>query len=378
MNSGILAEKNAFYLDKLKARVSYTSMNSRLALWASKLRTREPQRGALAFAAALSLWATGCQAPLAKHAVVLSAALAPVVDQSAAAYRDAVALHDRRMDYEAVVAYENKDASYNPRNVPELLSEKDVQSRLAVLGAMQVYSKSLIEITKGTDSPELDAASKSVGSNLTSLGNSLAPSIENVLGIAAAAGTTTETTVTTSTGSTSATTSSTSSTSAPLLSAEARNGISTGINALGQLLVNRVIEKELPGKIEEMDPHVQALCKALSDDIATLDDLEEHDYNRILNLEKQFILADELPGSHANPQQTRTEIMKLPEIARQQREAHERLAALREALNRLALTHHALAAEAQHNNPESLMDKLSELASAGSNLGKFYSSLPAN
>ena len=41
--------------------------------------------------------------------------------------------------------------------------------------------------------------------------------------------------------------------------------------------------------------------------------------------EKQFILEDEQPGKNVNPQQHRAEIMKLPEIARQQREANERL-----------------------------------------------------
>ncbi len=212
---------------------------------------------------------------------------------------------------------------------------------------------------------------------MTSLGNDLAPSIENVLGIAAAAGVTTETTVTTLSGSSSQTTSSTSSVPAPLLSPEIKNGISTGFNALGQLLVNRVVEKELPGKIVEMDPHVQALCKALADDIQTLDGLEERDYDRILNLEKQFILEDEDPGKNVNPEEHRAEIMRLPQIARQQREADAKLVALRKAIVKLALTHHALAAEAQHNDPESLKDKLSELADAGSSLGKFYSSLPA-
>jgi hypothetical protein len=156
------------------------------------------------------------------------------------------------------------------------------------------------------------------------------------------------------------------------------NGISTGINALGQFLVNRAIEKELPGKIEEMDPHVQALCKVLADDIQTLQGLEGRDYDRILNLEKQFILEDEQPEKNVNPQEHRAEIMRLPEIARQQREANEKLSSLREAIDNLAMTHHALAAEAQHNNPEALKDKLAQLADVGENLGKFYSSLPTN
>ncbi|MGA2806863.1 MAG: hypothetical protein ABSE87_01945 [Terracidiphilus sp.] len=335
--------------------------------------------GALTLGTALfiGVFSTGCSvSPIAKHATALSAVVAPVVDQSTAAYREAVALDDLRWDYEAVVAYEKKDASYNPRNTPELLSEKDLQTRLAVLAALQVYSTSLVEITKSTDSSELEAASKPLGSNLTALGNNLAPSIESVLGINAAANTTTETIVTTVSGSTTTTNSTTTSKPAPLLSPEARNGISTGIDALGQFLVGRTIEKELPGKIEEMDPHVLALCKALSDDIQTLQSIEERDYDRILNLEKQFILDDEQPGKNVNPQEHRAEIMKLPEIARQQRESNEKLTSLREALNKLALTHHALAAEAQHNNPETLKEKLADLAAAGSSLGNFYSSLP--
>jgi hypothetical protein len=214
-----------------------------------------------------------------------------------------------------------------------------------------------------------------VGNDLTSLGNNLAPSIESVLGIAATAGSTTETTVTTISGGTTTTTSSTS--SAPLTPG-VRNAISTGIDALGQFLVSRTVTKELPAKIEEMDPHVQALCKALADDIHTIQSLEQRDYDRILNLQKHFILEDLQSGKNTDSPEVRAEMMKLPEVARQQHEADEKLTSLHNAIGNLALTHHALAAEAQHNNPESLKDKLSELAAAGKDLGKFYSSLPAN
>jgi len=310
-----------------------------------------------------------------KHATALSESLAPFVEQSSVAYRQAVSLHNLRNDYEAVVAYEVKDQSYNPRDAPVLLAEKDIQARLAVLAALQVYSKTLVAITQSTDSSELDAASESVGSNLTSLGNDLGPSIENVLGIAAASGTTTITTVSTS-GSTS--TSSTTTSSAPTLSPEVRNGISTAIDAMGQYFVNRKLTKELPGYIEKMDPNVQMFCKVLKDDIRTLDALEERDYNRILNLEKQFLLEDEQPGKNVNPEAWRREVMELPEIARQQEEAHERLSELGQAIDNLALTHHALTAAAQNNNPESFETKLKDLADAGSSLGKFYSSLPTN
>lgn len=346
-------------------------------LWRPRTARVDGTRIVLSAGVSLALCAAfaGCSnSQLNKHANALSVSLAPVIDQSTAAYRDAVALHNLRSDYEAVVAYENKDASYDPRHAAVLLSEKDLQTRLAVLAALQVYSKSLIAITQGTDSSALEAASTSVGNNLTSLGNNLAPSIEGVLGIAASQSSTTTTTVVT--GSDSTTTTSTS--AAPLLSPETRNGIVTGVNALGQFLVSRVVAKQLPGKIESMDPVIQSFCKTLADDISALDGIDQRDYDRILNLQKQFILEDASPAEDVNRQAWRMEITKLPEVARQQQEAHERLSSLREALNNLALTHHALAAEAQHNNPESLKDKLSDLKTVGTALGKFYSSLPTD
>lgn len=307
------------------------------------------------------------------HAVSVS--LAPVIEQSAAAYQDAVALHNLREDYEAVIAYENKDASYNPRTVHALLAEKDIQARLAVLAALQVYSKSLIEITRSTDTADLDDAAKSAGGNLTSFGNDLAPSVENVLGIAASSPSTTTTTTTTVSDANRTTTSTTTAAAAPLLSAEVRNGISTAVDALGQFFVSRTLARELPGKIAVMDPTVQTLCATLSGDIAVLDDIERRDYDRILNLEKQFILEDAQAGKNVNPESWRVEVMKLPEIARRQQEAHERLVSLRDAIDRLARTHHTLAAQAQQGSPESFKDKLTDLANAGSSLGNFYSSL---
>lgn len=322
------------------------------------------------------LVAAGCRSPLAKPSTAFSAAVAPVVDQSAAAYNAAVVLNDKRNDYEAVVAYQNKDASYDPRNAPELLSQKGIQARLAVLAALQMYSQSLVAITSGTDSKDLDAASKSVGASLTALGNDLAPSIDGVLGIAAPSSTV-ETTVTTVSGPTTTATTSTQHVPVAPLTPEIRNGISTAIDALGQFLVNRTVASELPPKIEEMDPHVQALCTALANDIQALEGIEERDYNRILNLEKQFILEDQQPGAHVDPIAHRAEIMQLPELARQQRDAHAQLEALSQAVVKLAQVHRDLAAAAQGKDPEKFKDQLNDLATAGNNLGNFYSSLPA-
>jgi hypothetical protein len=217
---------------------------------------------------------TGCLSSLNKRATALDAATAPVVDQAAVAFHSANSIHDLRVDYEAVSQFDAATPVYNPRNIQPLMSEKDIQVRLAVLAAFQEYVKSVVAVTNGTDSPELQAAAKSAGENLSHLGNTLAPSVESALGIAAAAKSTTETTVTTKTGNTTSTTSSTSSTPAPVISGAVQNGISTAVEALGRFLINKKTRKELPPVIEAMDPHVKTLCDLLESDIDILKDQE--------------------------------------------------------------------------------------------------------
>jgi hypothetical protein len=330
-----------------------------------------PRLGAILTALCLSLAASGCTGPLNKHATALAAATAPVVDQATEAYRDAQAIHAQSVDYDAAAAFDKSNV-FVPGSIQDWPSDDDIQIRLAVLKAFQLYVKNLVSITAGTDSPALNAASASLGNSLSSLANTLAPTAESALGISTAPASTTQTTVTTTTGSTTTTTTSSSSTPAPFISAGAQNGISVALNALGQFLVYRTIEKELPQKIEDMDPHVQALCELLAKDIGILQQQEKIDSNDVIDRQTDFIRDSKL-----DPEERRIEFMKLPEMARQQRANDQKLTDLRAAILRLELTHHALAAAAQGNNPESLTQKLSDLSAAGESLGKFYSSLPA-
>jgi len=349
-------------------------MQSKFHQSAARLSAKRLRLVSMTLMVSLSFFTTGCLSSLAKHSNALSAAMAPAVDEAAAAYRDAEALYDLRVDYDAVSQFDVNQPVYNPRNFQPLMSDKDIQTRLAVLAALQTYAKSLVAITGGTDSPALEAASKSVGGDLSSLGNSLAPSVESTLGITTASSSTTDTIVTTVSGPTATTTLSTSSATTPLITPEIQNGISTAVDALGQFLVGNKIKKELPQKIIAMDPHIQALCNLLEQDIDTLQNQDDRDYNRVINLETLFIRQN----ASLNPEQRRADIMKLPEIVRQQRAADQKLAELRSAIARLAFTHHALAADAQGKTMESLTDKLKELEVAGESLGKFYSSLPTN
>jgi hypothetical protein len=321
------------------------------------------------------LLTTGCLSPLHQRATALADATAPVVDQAAAAYSSANAIHNLREDYDAVAQFDAGPPVYNPRTIQPLMSDQDIQVRLAVLAAFQAYVKSVVAITNGTDSPELQAAAKSAGQNLATLGNTLAPSIQSALGIASAAASTTLTTVAVTSGSTTTTTSSTSSNPAPAaIGSTVQNGIGTAVDALGQFLINRKTMKELPPIVKAMDPHVKTLCDLLENDIAILKDQEGRDYDFIIDQQTLFIRQ---PASNLAPQQRRELIMKLPGIVRQEKASTLQLTELSAAIGRLEVAHQALATEAQGDHPESLKNKLDDLEVAGADLGKFYSSLSA-
>ena len=315
-------------------------------------------RLSVALTLSLPLFVTGCQSPLAAHTSALAAATAPVVDQAAEAYRSANVIHTMRTDYDAIAQFDATAPVYNPRTVSPLLSDKDIQSRLVVLAAFQEYTKSLVAITDGTDSPELQAAAKSAGGGLATLGNTLAPSVESVFGVSA---------------STPAT--STATTPVDPITPSIQNGISTAVEALGQFLINRKLKKELPPIIVAMDPHVKALCDLLKSDIDILRGIEDRDYNFVINQQTLFLRES---ASKLDPGVRREMITKLPAVARNQKVSDAQLTELSAAIGRLELTHQQLAAAAQSNNPESLKQKLADLAAAGEDLGKFYSSLSSN
>ncbi len=296
-------------------------------------------------AAGLCLLASGCLGPEAKHSAALSAATAPVVDGAAAAYAAANAIHQKRMDFDAVAEFDQTSPVYNPRVVHPLISDADVDVRLAVLKAFQCYVQELVAVTNGLETPALDAASASLGANLANIVNTAAPP-------SASSATTADPALT--------------------ISPETQNLISTGANALGQFLEARVVKKDLPAKLAVMDPQVETLCKLLASEIDYIHDSETKDFDHIIDRETLF-LRD--PASKLSPEERRLEIMKLPELAREQHAADEQLAPLKAAIVKLALTHHAFLAAEQGNNPASLKSTLADLEAAGKNLNKFYKTL---
>jgi hypothetical protein len=322
---------------------------------------------ALGLALALSGFLSGCASSLHVHATALSAATAPVVNQATEAYRDAESAYELSQDYAAPAAFDLSTPVYNPRTLNVLLTADQIQARLQVLAAFQVYVQDIVAITQGTDSPALEAASKSIGGDVAGITNTLEPSIDSVLGITPETESTTVTTVTPAAGSTTTSSTTSSANPVPLVSSGVQKGLGAAVDMLGQFLVNRTIEKDLPGQVEKMDPVVQQLCQALANDATTLQGEEHRIYDQIINQQTLFLRENK---DKMDPGVRQEEIMKLPDLARQQAAADARLNALQAALIKLSLTHHALAAAAQGNNPESLQQKLSDLENAGAGLGK--------
>jgi hypothetical protein len=296
----------------------------------------------------LSFALCACRQNFEDSTLALDAATAPVVDQAADAYRSANTIHNLRQDYDAVAEFDaSGDKVYNPRDIKVLLSDKDIALRLTVLQGFQLYVKSLCAIVSGNNPKELSEAAVNVGGQLSTLGNTLAPSIQKAVGIKSE------------------------DSSAPVISTDFQNGITTALDALGKFLIARKVKAELPAKIAAMDPHVQSLATLLESDIDVLKDVGHRDYERIINLQTLSLRQN----TNLASRERREGIMKLPEVVRRQRDAEEKLNSLRAAVILLAQTHQQLVADAQAKNPQSFKEKLEDLAAAAQDLGTFYSSL---
>lgn len=284
----------------------------------------------------------GCSvSPLARHTAAFSSVTNLVVDNSENAYRAAVRLHDREQIVAAVARYDT-DPTWDPHTIQikHLIDDQGLVVRGQVLNGLKLYAQSLSDLTNNINSERLDAASASVGSNLMSLSKN----IRNV------------------------------SSGGFTISQMQANLVSTAIDELGHYLVGKKVKSQVPTIIKNMDPTVESICQLLNDDISILRRQSHNDYEQLLVQQDSFIRH----AQGLSAIERRAEINKLPQILADQQTTDDMLADLQGTLSKLALTHHALAAAAQNNNPESLRDRLAELEAAAQRLSKFYFSLPGS
>jgi hypothetical protein len=341
-------ESRLFLFDKPWRSISYPSMQDTLNEIEGSVRARVSCVASVALALGLALLTTGCMvtlAPMAKHTAAFSQATTVIVDRSEDAYRSAIQLHRQEEIAKAVRAF-NNDPSWNPYTALDhpLLTQEQLDARIKVLDALKVYAQSLVELTdsKRQYAP-LGTAAAAAGANLQSLSTAATPDLQKLFPGASA------------------------------MTAGEANGMSTALAGLGALLINNEVHKALPKVTQDMNPNVQALCSLIDSDVKVLRRQADVDYQSLITDENQVILHNQI-----DPALRRAEIGKMIEMAAQQQANDALLVKLQKAIVTLALTHQALAAAAQGNNPESIKEHVVDLVNAGQELGSYYKSLPSS
>jgi hypothetical protein len=295
---------------------------------------------------AVSLGIGGCLSPYAKHAQAFSTATNTVIDSSEDAYRGANKL---RLDEQVAAAVFNydKNPAWSPyKDFKPLLTPDQLNARIKVLDGLKAYAASLVELTSkpsGADEAALQSAAEGIGDNLVSLNQNVATNFSSL--------------------------------NAPVMSTTQANVVSTAVLGLADYLRARKVKGSLPKVTQDMNPHIQELCSLLDSDIQILRRQADVDYQTLVTQLDQSIRHE---GNANTPYERRQEVGSLIQIAQQQTANDELLKKLQAALHSLALTHQALAAAAQGNNPESIQAKIADLEATGKDLGAFYSSLPTD
>jgi hypothetical protein len=292
---------------------------------------------------AVCLLAVGCAlSPLSKHATAFSSAAGLVVDNSEDAYRAAIALRNKEQAAAAVYDYD-KNPTWSPyKDTKPLLTPSQLAARIEVLDGLKAYAATLVDLTSTKPSDETEDAATAVGANLLSLNHTIATDLSTAVP------------------------------DAPVMSTANANAASTAVLALAEYLKARKVKGSLPKVTQDMNASVQTLCELLNSDITVLRRQADVDYQTLVTDLDQSIRHE---GTTVTPYEHRLEVAKLIELASQQKANDELLAKLQTALHTLELTHQALAAAAQGNNPESISQKISELAAAGKDLNAYYKSL---
>jgi hypothetical protein len=298
---------------------------------------------ALAATLAVGLLTTGCLPPLAKHATAFSAATATVIDGSEDAYRGAMRLRLQEQAFASVYAYD-KDPTWSPyKDLTPLLTPAQLDARIKILDGLKAYADTLVDLTSSKPSADLENAAEGVGTNLQGLNQTVATDLSTAIP------------------------------NAPVMTTTQANQVSTAVLALGEYLISRKVKSSLPKVTQDMNPNIQALCEVLNSDIVILRRQADVDYqSQIVQLDQSI----RHEGTAVTPYEHRLEIRTLIELADQQKANDQLLAKLQTALHTLAMTHQALAAAVQGNNPESISQKIAELAAAGHDLNVYYKSLP--
>lgn len=249
------------------------------------------------------------------------------------------------------------DGQVNPSSIStEWLQPESMKVRQQLLEGLKQYALKLNSLTGSNDVESLNKASTAVGTSLKALAN--APEFK---------------------------------TFASKLPANISDQAATAVNALGNMLIEVKLKKDLPPIIEAMDPNIQKICAMLSADIGTLsgDPAKPEgsglrlvlwdQYNLIILSQNEYILHNECKKEGApiyncfSPDARFAEIQKLPALVQQQNAADMTLVQVQVTVKQLAQAHTELVEAAQ--TKQNLTADLGDLLAEAQRLNAYYTSL---
>ena len=250
------------------------------------------------------------------------------------------------------------DGQFNPSGIPtEWLQPGSMKVRQQLLEGLKQYASKLNGLTGSNDVASLSSASTAVGTSLKTLAN--APEFKAFTN---------------------------------KLPANISDQAAAAVNALGNLLIELKLKKDLPPIIESMDPNIQKICAMLSADIGTLSDdpakpggsglrlVLWDQYNSIIVSQNQYILHNECKGTGSpvncfSPDARFAEIQKLPALVQQRNTADQTLVQVQVTIKQLARAHTELVRAAQ--TKQNLTADLGDLLAEAQRLNTYYTSLPS-
>jgi hypothetical protein len=227
---------------------------------------------------------------------------------------------------------------FNRSDIQSFMPSQAMQARMQLVSGLQQYATLLAEVSGDEPVTALDQQSEALGKSLQELSNDagLAPITKNAntdTGIASAA-----------------------------------------VDALGRMLIEHKTAKELPEILTRMQKPVDEICQLLEDDIGSpegsgLRNQLKVNYDALIAEQRTYIYANE---AKMTPDEKRTEIEKLPQLAKAEREGDATLAQTQAALKALAATNDALVATKNSKQSPAFRVLLTDLVAEGQQIGSVY------
>lgn len=295
--------------------------------------------------AGLSLLSGGCAvSPLANRASAFGAAASLISKDASSAYDTVETTAYNAQVSSLVLDFDAK--GFDPDKIKPFLSGDDLQARLVLLSALQRYATLLQDVAGTGPVDQLNTEVNGFGQQLKSL--TANPALKKI---------------------------------AVDVNDSEIKGLTTAMDVVGQLLIERKRQKDLPPILVDMQVVIDRICAVLSADLGKPPDsngiggrgLRNQlwiEYDQLIENQKVYITSNK---ASLTAQEKAGEIAKLPALVKEQRSADAAFNATQTALGDLAKTHRALLTDPKKNM--SFAGDIAEMQDDARRIADFYNSL---